>query len=284
MLNRLVLDEKGRIEKIIAFTGTYEQNVYTSHILEYELYKAYLSKKVNVNTLDCDKILEFLPIRYSIHKNITENEVLSTGVGRYSLIGVQILVLYKNHIDNKYNVLFIKRSQDVAAKPGFFQFIPSGGFEIFENEDAINDLGILPRVLKNNFSLPKVLFREFVEEVFGEEEFIHNEKGIPVDSVLSNKNVLEIIKMISKNEAYFEFLGSTIDLVGLRHEFSFILRIDNIEFSKNSFKPNHESANVDNCKIDEIEESINKDKLNQGSAGLLYLAKQNHLFKEVASF
>ena len=204
-------------------------------------------------------------------------------MGRYSLIGVQMFILYKNHIDNKYNVLFIKRSQDVAAKPGFYQFIPSGGFEIFENDDAIVDLEVRPRVLRNNFSLQKALFREFVEEVFGKQEFVHNFNGVPVDSIMGNQYVLEILDMLGKKEAFFEFLGSTIDLVGLRHEFSFILRIDNINFSKHTFEPNHESANVDNCKLEEIEFSINRDKLNQGSAGLLYLAKKNHLFIGVTS-
>jgi len=283
MLKKLKLDENNKIISFSANTGTYEQNVYTSHILEYELYKAFVSKKINLSLLDSDNILELLPLRNNIHKGKTESEVLTTGTGRKSLIGVQMLVLYKyeHSSKNQYKILFIKRSEDVAAKPGFYQFVPSGGFEIFENEQAINNMDMLPYVLKNNYSLDKALFRELVEEIFGEDEFIHNINGVPSDNILANEHVLSIIEMISKKEASFEFLGSTIDLVGLRHELSFILRIDNCDFSKKSFKPNHESSNIETCLISEIEEiGINK-KLNQGSAGLLYLAKKNHLFKEV---
>jgi hypothetical protein len=122
-----------------------------------------------------------------------------------------------------------------------------------------------------------------MEEAFGEEEFIHNEKGVPEENILNHPKVTSLIEMIHNREAFFEFLGSTVDLVTLRHELSFILRVDYVAFSKHQFKPNHESRNVQLYPINEVDKKLSADKklLNQGSAGLLYLVKQNHLYKQI---
>lgn len=276
MLTQYKLDEKGCIITASAKTGTYEQNVYSSHILEYELFLLYKKNLKNIDKIPIDKILTLLPMRNSIHLNQTPINVLKSGVNRSCLFGVQIFVIFKAHDDNRYKVLVIKRSEDVAAKPGYFQFIPSGGFEIFQNYDD-------EFILRNNFSVKLALFRELVEEAYGEEDYVHNEKGVPEENILIHPKVGSLIEMIEKKEAFFEFLGSTVDLVTLRHELSFILRIDNINFSKSDFKPNHESKNIQLYPITELSKRLNKEKLNQGSAGLLYLASKNHLFKEICN-
>ncbi len=274
MLTNYKFDENEQIFSVFAKTGTYEQNVYTSHILEYELFSLYKKNIKNIDALPIERVLSFLPLRNSIHKGQTPKSVINSGINRFCLLGVQVLILFKDHDDKRYKVLVIKRSKDVAAKPGYFQFIPSGGFEIFQNYDD-------EFILRNNFSARLALFRELVEEVFGEEEYIHNEKGIPEENILKHHKVAQLIKMIEKKEAFFEFLGSTVDLVSLRHELSFILRIDNINFSKLEFKPNHESRNIQLYPLIELSRRINKEKLNQGSAGLLYLASNHPLYKEI---
>lgn len=43
-------------------------------------------------------------------------------------LSVQMLVMVKNHT-NSYDVLRIIRSSYIAAKAGYLQFVPSGGFE-----------------------------------------------------------------------------------------------------------------------------------------------------------
>ena len=274
MLEKLVLDKENKIISISAKVGTYEQNIYTSHILEYELYNLYLNKTKDFTRLKSEEILKFLPIRNTIHKNCSQKEIGSTGVNRNSLLGVQMFVMFKHHDDNSYRVLTIKRTENVAAKPGFFQFIPSGGFEIFHEDDDEN-------VLREHFSLRFSLFRELLEEAFGMEEYIHNYRGVPVENILRHKKILKLTKLLEDNKAHFEFLGSVNDVVCLRHLLAFVLRIDDIEFSRQKFEPNHESRNIRLFKINELHQIINEGKSCNDSAGLLHLVMNNHLYQEV---
>jgi hypothetical protein len=278
MLDRINLNENGDMIGFKAKTGTYEQNVYSSHILEYELYKTYKKGLKDINQMSADTIISHMPLRQAIHQNVSQRDVLTTGVNRYSLLGVQVFVVFRHHIDNEYRVLVIERSEKVATKPGYYQFIPSGGFEIFENSDD-------DEILRNNFSIRKVLFRELIEEAFGEEEYEHNVKGVPVENVLNHSSVKSLIKLINKEgdekSVYFEFLGTVVDLVGLRNELSFILRIDDTSFSENNFNSNHESKDVQLIKLNRLSKSIKSDKLNQGSAGLFYLVSEHYLYKEL---
>jgi len=276
MLNKLVVDEDNKVGSILAKVGTYEQNVYTSHILEYELYRLYLSKAKDISKLKSTELLKLLPLRNNIHKGCTQIEVLSSGANRYSLLGVQMFVMFLDHDDNSYKVLVIKRSEDVAQKPNFFQFIPSGGFEIFQNFDD-------EFVLRNNFSLRLSLFRELLEEAFGEEEFIHNDKGVPEESILSHDKIIYLTELLKINKAHFEFLGSVNDVVSLRHLLTFVLRVDDIAFSKQIFLPNHESKSIQLFKLDDLQQRIEKGKICNDSAGLLHLVMKNHLFTEVMS-
>ncbi len=274
MLSSFKLNDNDHLISVSAHVGTYEQNIYSSHILEYELYKYYINKKHDIQHLTPEQILSYLPLRKLVHKNRSQKDILVNGDDRSSLLGVQALVMFKDHEDLKYKVFVIKRSDDVASKPGYYQFIPSGGFEIWQNDD--ND-----DILKNNFSVRHAIFRELIEEVFGEEEFVDNKVGMPESNILNHPKVQFILNLIFKKQASFQFLGSCVDLVGLRHELSFILRIDDPEFSKLSFHPNHESKNIQIKSLSQVKNIVNE-KLNQGSAGLLHLASKHHIFKEIA--
>ncbi|MGP1489281.1 MAG: hypothetical protein ACTTIX_08735 [Peptoanaerobacter stomatis] len=112
-----------------SYVGNYENNLKTSHVLEYELYKLYIKDKknhLNIKKKCIKDILEELPIRRYIHNNFeNEYDVLTLGNNRSSLLGVQIFVMIKNH-NEEYDALRIRRSENVATKPGFLQFIPSG--------------------------------------------------------------------------------------------------------------------------------------------------------------
>lgn len=280
MLDKIELNNNGDMIRFKAKTGTYEQNVYSSHILEYELYQTYIKGLKNINQMSADTLIGHFPLRSAIHHNLSQKDVLTTGTTRSSLLGVQIFVVFRNHEDNQYKVLVIKRSEKVAAKPGYYQFIPSGGFEIFENSDD-------DEILRNNFSIRKVLFRELIEEAFGEEDYEHNEKGVPVENILNHSIIKSLVKIINKEGdekgVYFEFLGTVVDLVGLRNELSFILRIDDTSFSENNFKPNHESKDVQIIGLDRLSKFIKSDKLNQGSAGLFHLVSDHYLYQEITN-
>lgn len=130
MLDELVIDKDKRLLR--SRVGNYEGNIKISHILEYELYNLY--KKYSGNTVN-DRVwfLNHLPIRNYIHRNNKDSEYFfRSGKDRESLLSVQMFVMVKNH-SNSYDALRIRRSSDVAAKAGYLQFVPSGGFE------SIND-------------------------------------------------------------------------------------------------------------------------------------------------
>lgn len=91
-----------------------------------------------------------------------KKNILLSSMYRSSLLCVQMLVLIKN-IRGSYDILRIRRSQNVSAKAGYLQFIPSGGFE------AMND-GTDYDSQWSNYSLSKVLFRELLEECCGMDE------------------------------------------------------------------------------------------------------------------
>ncbi len=278
-LDRLYLDDNMNIISFTSKLCTYENNLYTSHILEYELYKCFKKegKNKNPNNLTSAEILKMLPLRHTIHKGLRPTEVIITGKNRFSLLGVQAFVVFFDKMDHQYKVLMMKRSEDVANRPGFYQFIPSGGFEIFENVE--ND-----RVIKNNYSLIYALFREFVEEIFGDQTYLHNKDGIPVENILKDKRIRPIVDGLIRNDrkTFIEYLGTVTCLVELRMEHSFLIRIDDESFSMNQFKPDHEGIDIQLVPLKEIEEWIeDKTKLNPGSAGLLYLALQHKLIKEI---
>jgi len=276
MLENYKFNTEGKINGLSAWVGTYEENVYTSHILEYEIYHMYIRHRKNLSKIDIEALArKELPIRNQIHENRSVANVLSSGCARASLLGVQMLILFKDK-NCAYKVLAIKRSQDVAAKPGFIQFVPSGGFEVFENSDAHNK-----RELLENFSVKNALFREYVEELFGIEEFEFGQGGETINKVINYPQVKEIQNMIDNGIAKFVFLGSAVDLNTLRHELSFALVINDDKYCENIFKSNSESKKIERYSFEDIEEIEEKYKINPTSAALWKLFIESELYNEI---
>lgn len=276
MLESFSYNNEGKIKGLSAWVGTYEENVYTSHILEYEIYRMYIKHRKNLSKADIESVAQKeMPIRNKIHENRPIANVLRSGCARASLLGVQMLILFKDK-NGSYKVLVIKRSQDVAAKPGFIQFVPSGGFEVFENSDTHNK-----RELLENFSVKNALFREYVEELFGIEEFEFGQGGETINKVSNYSQVKEIQNMIDNGTAKFVFLGSAVDLTGLRHELSFALVINDDRYCENIFKSNSESKKIERYSFEDIEGIEEKHKINPTSAALWKLFTESELYNEI---
>lgn len=286
MLDKLLFNDESYLYHFTAWVGTYVENVYTSHILEYENYKLYCKYgKKNIELFNIfNKIKPKMSIRNKIHENKSVCEVLRSGCKRASMLGVQLIVMIKDYQDHQYKIVLIKRSDDVAERPGFFQFVPSGGFEIYSSNEncSKNDL-------KSNFSVVYAIFREYVEELFNEKDFEKWTSGETLQKIKNHERVIEVLNMIDKDEAHLEFLGSVVGLISLKNELSFVLRIDNEEYSKNTFKENHEGKEIFRWPISEIENRIEgiggyisiKKILNPPSAALYSLLKNSHLYKEI---
>ena len=274
MLDKFILDSNQKITGMDTWVGTYDENVYTSHILEYEVYTEFLkyrkTGKYNINDL---------AMRNKIHKNHDKKDVLLSGCNRASLLGVQLLIVFKDKKTGRYQVLTIKRSEDVSAKPGFYQFVPSGGFEVYENSDE-HDI----HELKQNYNVLWAIYREYLEELLlgKENDYEYGQGGETIEKIEKEENIRKITEMIECGTAHFEFLGSVVDLCGLRNELSFVLRIDDPDYSDNIFKSNNESKKINRIFIDDIQSEIDVNKLNPPSAALWGLFTRSELYSEIA--
>lgn len=286
MLDHYNLNENKKITHIYPKIGDYSLNLFSSHILEYELLRAFEKVRGDDN-FENYNIWDYLPFRKYIHqpnsKECSIENILYTGIRRYSLFSVQCFVMFRDKNKSKYATILMKRAinpNKIAAKIGFYQFPPAGGFELYEKEQIHTGDAII-----ENYSLRKAIFREYLEEIFGIDDF----KAVDpttnretTNNVLYHKEVRDILLMINNGTARFELLGVAVDLVTLRHELSFILMIEDESYScTKHFCPNDEFtrdqsvASKIRIPISELEIILrNRQNINQGSAVLYYMAKK----------
>ena len=228
--------------------ATYLQNVMTSHIMEYELYRLYIRnrKKISRNEYNPSPkdILDQLPYRKTIHMavykavngedcKLTENlisekmttAVFTRGDGRHSLLSVQAMLIYpiieKDGATDirKYRPFVGRRSDKVAIYKNHLQIVPAGGFEMYER--SRNGYNI--RSIKNSFNPKLALDREILEELLNEKSFDGKCETPGKDNVNNIVENHEFIQIIGDSLDYSKMHGITIDVVYLRHVFSYIM-------------------------------------------------------------
>lgn len=276
-LDTFIIDDENKINGFSANVCQYRHNVVTSHILDYEMFDYYEKRGIKALDKSNDELLKELPYRKRIHNGKTQNEVITTGCNRHSLLSVQMLVVFKDKDNKDYRTLLIKHSKDVAIKPNYWQLIPAGGFEIFEKEETTTKF-----VIEQNFDVEIALFRELIEEALNGKDFEENEAGDEFEIINKHKDVIYIKELIEKGNAHLEFIGNVVDLISLRPELSFLLVIDTPEFADKIFKPNHEGTDLQVIRVNQIPRMLEDEKelLYPSSAGLLKLAMKSNLFKE----
>ncbi len=266
-LGHLDFDNKNEIEKIHLSLGDYKLNLLTSHIMTYELYKAYEKFKAEakelydteterdeyINNIDIKKKLwPEIPFRRYIHHVNDDDieQVLFTGKGRYSLLSVQCLVMLcstPKGEELEYMTFFGKRSSStrkVSTKLGCFQFPPSGGFDLYDGKK------INPEIVKSNCSLKWSLMREYLEEIFGDDEFAKvkrsntNGTTVMIHGVRDDPRTVDITNMLDQyvegdnrfkegtKKAYFTTVGANVDLIDLRLSVNFLLVINDFQYYK----------------------------------------------------
>lgn len=293
MLDEIVTDENGCFDKMQVHVGTFAENVYSTHVLEYELYRAYLqfSDKDLNNPEIWEQLKKTLTIRNSMHSDINaksgKNFVkemrasLLKGYGRDSLLSVQMLVIIKSKRTKKYEVKIIQRSNNVAIKPGIYQFIPSGGFEILNDsdDDIYDDIELI-----ENFSPGCAIFREYLEELFNAPEFEGGGTGSIEERLLKDERIRVVEKMLAERKAELHFLGSVIDLAGLRHELSFVFIIHDEAYSENQFVANEECKKgiVRSYSIQEFDKIAPIWKnIHAPSAAMWYMFQNTSIYKAI---
>lgn len=253
ILDYLDLDNDNRIKKIHLSVGNYKLNLLTSHIMTYEFFKAYHKlPKDKRYSIELEELWPMLPFRHYIHKvnDFKIENVLSKGWGRFALLSVQCLVILCTERNNgtiKYKCFLGKRSKStrsVSTKLGCFQFPPSGGFDLYDDENGASE-----EIIRDNCSLTIALMREYLEEIFGDKDFsrfnVQNENGagVSIDGLIRNDPRVDSIKkklqtpLNDKNyykentqKAYFTTVGANVDLIDLRLSVNFLLVINDVSY------------------------------------------------------
>jgi len=276
-LKKLVINDQGFLERIEAITTNYKQNLATCHILEWELYKYYQkSKKIPDTPI---LILENLPYRKKYHANREGFKAILEPKNAYPLLSVQAIIIYKDYSSDtipNWKVILKKRNDKVAIKPGFLQFPPAGGFEVYGTEDDEDDF-----LLKKGFDVRSAIFREYSEEIFDNEEMQIKPDSRESDYIYKEDNVKELMQSIKEGKSYLDFMGIIVDLSVLRHEISFLLLIDDAEFSKKTIYGNWEAQDIMSVRLSELKDYCNTGKMHSSSAALLQLASENKRLKEL---
>lgn len=271
----LMLDEAGKVEGFLARPRMFRETAYTSHILHYELWRAFqrLGK-------DRPATLDDLPIRKRIHADLSNREVLFSGKNRSCLCGVSVAVVAYDENAGDYEAAVAVRSNDVASYPGYLSIVPSGGFELYELEDRQDSFSI-----RKNFKICAALYREYIEELFGDVEFDHATGDDDLRRLYRNEHIKALRNGIGKTY-FFDFLGVIMDLASLRPMFAFVLRIDDPAFMyENEIRKNKENSYLDFVPFSRLESAARGDDelppLMPESAGVYALLKKHPTFREV---
>ena len=270
----ILFNSEHKIRGFIARPRKYEETVYTCHILQYELWRAY--KKIGAKRV---ATLDDLPMRKAIHKGKTCEEVVFSGSNRSALCDISVALITYNEKSQEYGIAIGKRSTDVATFPGYLSVVPSGGFELFELEQDQSD-----EVIKKNFSIISAIYREYIEEVFGKTEADAATGNNDLERLSRYREIVDLQSLIEKGKCTFIFLGAGFDLVTLRSAFSFAIIISDPNYLNNIelFTTNHENISERSMPLRELFESAKAvNPLMSESAATIYLLLHNDLTKNI---
>ena len=272
--NGFELDENGKIKSIISTPRTYRETVYTCHVLQYELWSVY-------NKLEGKRpaTLEDLPMRKAIHEGKSNIEVIMSGCNRSALNDVNIAIIDYNDRIEEYTIATAIRADTVATFPNYFGFVPSGGFELYELETNQSDT-----VIRENFSVIGALFREYVEEIFGDSEFEKATGDDDLNRLYRNGRIRNLRAGVKNGTYKFEFLGVDFDLITLRQTLAFVLRIDDENFFYDSrIKKNSENVFIRFEPLRTLESRITDESLPvmTETAATYNLLKNHRIYKEI---
>ncbi|MGL6418406.1 hypothetical protein ACSZMW_11480 [Aeromonas allosaccharophila] len=273
--DKLILNDNGMIDEIHAKTITYDQNLVTSHILDYELYNFY-EKNKNRKEVNIEKDLKY---RHQYHGNKSPSLAILNPFQAYPLISVQALIIYRDYKDPEnisWKAVVAQRQKNVAVKPEIWQIQPAGGFEIYGDELDDNNL-----LIEQGFDIKNALLREFAEELYNVEEFVFCPDGRDSNSILTDSHVSALLTLFTQNKATFEFLGIVTDLSVLRHEASFLIVIDDENYSLQPIIGSSESVKISSVNMRQLKDVFSNQKVHSSSAGLLQLAMESVRFRDI---
>jgi len=274
MIHTLSINDQNKLDWFSTKVSNYQQTMYTSNILEYELYKYYRETRGIVPDLSGTEILEHLPLRKAIHGNRTQFYVVTHGEKRNAGVSIQLFYTFYDKDKRAYMTPFAQLPNNVAMKQGRYQLLPEAGYRLRNKRLADNE-GLFA-----NYKLNIACNRILLEQIYGHEEVKDRDK------LLVNPNEDPVLRRINKNlvnkEAVFDMLGVTIDLVTLRPTLSFILRIDEHDYPyRSGISSNNLEMKVETMKVDELEKFLMDTRVTNESMGMYYLLNQHDAYHNI---
>ena len=274
MNDEIQLNESGKITGLSAYVALSSRNMISTTALRSELEILYEEMKT-VRQTTPQATLKACPIRFAIHQKIhqkTGNQLapLLKGQGRYSGIGLQLLVLFpvdpknacrinpdfENYVGkNPYWTTMLRRSENAWEQPGFYQFAPCGNFIIFDEPEAA---GKDRNVQEQHFNFFQAILHHYVRELFNDapegtgNKFGDSTFDKPEHTAMYNKTAMdphadELYDMLADGRATLEFLGASSPLTTLKSDLVFLLTInDDNYFNRNKlhFKSDFQTSSL----------------------------------------
>lgn len=158
--------------------------------------------------------------------------------------------------------------------PGYFQFQPAGGFEVYGSETDDD-----PYLVRQGFNVLHSLLREYAEELFDARHLQVRPDSRDPSSILAEPCVRDLLILVDKEKAFIDYLGIVIDLVTLRYELSFLILIEDESFCRSPLLGSWEAINLSCNSPRELQSVLSDGLLHGDSAALLELASENERLK-----
>jgi len=252
----------------------------TCHILESEMFELYRKKRTQGVTATTGDLTD-LPYRRKYHGKKKGISAIAEPSDAYPLLGVQGLVFFYDDRRKEcpgWRVVLARRSNKVLVKPGFLQFQPSGGFEVYgsQEDESVS-------LLRQGFDVADALLREYAEELFNAKDLQENKEGRDPNVIRSHEFVSPLLEAVDKGTATIEYLGTIVDLTILRPELSFLIIIRDSFFCRNKLLGSWEARNILAHWVGDLPRALREGQLHGSSAGLLQLTLESSRGREVLS-
>ena len=198
------------LPRIHAGPGRYYDNILTQYAMEFELRKA--AAKLTASTLDALSTSGSLPLREAVEG---ASDPVLHGAGRCAAMTVSTLLVFR--MDAGLCCMLRRRSTRVGVSPGMLHVIPAGMFEA-------------PNVMER-WSVAMNVWRELLEEVYGEKEFVAAD-GRFGRRILLHEPVRTAVRLIERGDGSAELsvTGICCDLLNLRTEICTVLYVNDLSF------------------------------------------------------
>lgn len=204
------IDLSGDVPKMNGAFGWYYDNILTQYAMEWELKRALLKGRERaVDELNNGKNL---PLRASVE---AQGDPTISGAGRCASITVSTLMVF-NRRNYGYFCLIRRRSAHVAVSPGMLHVVPAGMFEAMNSFD--------------NWSIRLNVWRELLEEVYGEKEQQDTGQAEFSDYMMMKRPIPLLEQMLEDGSAEFSITGLCCDLLNLRPEVCTVLIVKEPRF------------------------------------------------------